>query len=64
MATLDNRLRALNFRVQSFLGLKKQDNNENFELIKEWDFTKVDFEALEKDFRFTPPWGEKINKKG
>jgi len=62
MATLDNRLRALNFRVQSFLGLKKQDNNENFELIKEWDFTKVDFEVLEKNFRFTPPWGEKINK--
>jgi len=63
MATIDNRLRAINFQVQSFLGLKKQDNNENFELVKEWDFTKTNFNELKKDFRFTPPWGEKINKK-
>jgi len=63
MATLDNRLRALSFQAQSLLGIEKQDNNENFELIKEWDFTKLDFDSLKKDFRFTPPWGEKINKK-
>jgi len=62
MATLDNRLRALNFQAQSLLGIEKQDNNENFELIKEWDFTKLDFDSLKKDFRFTPPWGEKFNK--
>ena len=46
MATLDNRLRAINFQVQSFLGLEKQDNNENFELVKEWDFTKLDLDYL------------------
>jgi beta-glucanase (GH16 family) len=62
MATLDNRLRAINFQVQSFLGLEKQDNNENFELVKEWDFTRLDFDSLKKDFRFIPPWGEKVNK--
>jgi hypothetical protein len=62
MATLDNRLRAINFQVQSFLGLEKQDNNENFELVKEWDFTRLDFDSLKKDFRTTPPWGEKFNK--
>ena len=62
MATIDNRLRAINFQVQSFLGLEKQDNNENFELVKEWDFTQISLEELRKDFRFTPPWGEKVNK--
>jgi len=62
MATIDNRLRAINFQIQSFLGFEKQDNNENFELIKEWDFTQINLEDLKKDFRFTPPWGEKVNK--
>ena len=62
MSTLSNKLLALNFQAQSLLGIEKQDNNENFELIREWDFTKIDFPTLEKDFRFTPPWGEKVNK--
>jgi hypothetical protein len=35
---------------------------QNFELVKEWDFTKMDIPTLSKDFRFQPPWGEKINK--
>jgi hypothetical protein len=48
MATIDNRLRAINFQVQSFLGLEKQDNNENFELVKEWDFTQIGLEELKK----------------
>jgi hypothetical protein len=32
-------------------------------LVKEWDFTKTDIPTLSKDFRFQPPWGDKINKK-
>jgi hypothetical protein len=57
-----NQIRALNFQLQSSLGITKQDNNENFELIKEWDFSKIDWSQLSSDFRFTPPWGEKVNK--
>jgi hypothetical protein len=58
-----NKFWAYNFYIQSLLGFKKEDNNENFELVKEWDFTKINFDTLKKDFRFTPPWGEKINKR-
>lgn len=58
-----NKFWAYNFYIQSLLGFKKEDNNENFELVKEWDFTRINFDTLKKDFRFTPPWGEKINKR-
>ena len=63
MEKLLNQCRALYFGVSSCLGIQKQDNNDDFELIKEWDFTNVDMATLEKDFRFTPPWGEKVNKR-
>lgn len=44
------------------LGIKPKDKTlNNFELVKEWDFTKMDIPTLSKDFRFQPPWGEKIN---
>ena len=45
------------------LGIIPKDKTvNNFELVKEWDFTKMDIPTLSKDFRFQPPWGEKINK--
>lgn len=62
MEKIYNQIRALNFQLQSSLGITKQDNSENFELIKEWDFSKIDWSQLSSDFRFTPPWGEKVNK--
>lgn len=37
--------------------------NKKFELIKKWDFTHIDFELLDDDFRYTPPWGNKVNKR-
>ena len=40
-----------------------KENNQNFTLYKEWDFSKTDFPSLSKDFQFTPPWGKKINKR-
>jgi beta-glucanase (GH16 family) len=44
------------------LGITPKDKTvNNFELVKEWDFTKMDIPTLSKDFRFQPPWGEKIN---
>lgn len=57
-----NQWRARYFWLASRLGIQKHDNNDNFELIKEWDFSKVDFPTLGKDFRYSPPWGEKVNK--
>ena len=41
----------------------KDKTIENFELLKEWDFTKMDFPTVSQDFRFQPPWGEKINSR-
>ena len=37
-------------------------DNPDFNLFKEWDFTYIDFELLDKDFRYAPPWGNKVNK--
>jgi len=46
------------------LSLKPKDRTiNNFELVNEWDFTKTDIPTLSKDFRFQPPWGEKINSR-
>tara|TARA_R110000803_G_scaffold44326_1_gene93826 strand:- start:303 stop:1100 length:798 start_codon:yes stop_codon:yes gene_type:complete len=39
------------------------DSNKNFELSKEWDFTDTNFDLLDKDFRYAPPWGSKVNKR-
>ena len=39
------------------------DSNKKFELLKEWDFTHTDFELLDNDFRYAPPWGNKVNKR-
>lgn len=38
-------------------------SNNNFTLSKEWDFTYTDFEFLDDDFRYAPPWGNKVNKR-
>jgi hypothetical protein len=58
-----NKLRLLEWSVLSKLGVNYSDKTiKNFELIKEWDFTKTDIPTLEKDFRFTPPWGDMVNK--
>lgn len=58
-----NKIRAIKFWVLSRLKITCSDKSEdNFELIKEWDFTQISLEELKKDFRFTPPWGEKVNK--
>jgi len=63
MEKLLNDLRGLRLWVILKLGLKIKDKSlKNFELVKEWDFTKIDFPTLSKDFRFQPPWGDKINK--
>ena len=40
-----------------------KDKNTNFTLSKEWDFTHTDFILLDEDFRYAPPWGNKVNKK-
>ena len=37
--------------------------NPDFSLLKEWDFTHTDFELLDQDFRYAPPWGNKVNKR-
>ena len=39
------------------------DRNTDFSLSKEWDFTHSDFELLDDDFRYAPPWGNKVNKR-
>jgi len=39
-----------------------KEDNSNFTLYKEWDFSQTDFPSLSEDFRFTPPWGKKVNK--
>jgi len=38
-------------------------SNTDFSLIKEWDFTSSSFDDLDKDFRYAPPWGNKVNKR-
>ena len=38
-------------------------DNPDFSLLKEWDFTYTDFELLDQDFRYAPPWGNKVNKR-
>jgi len=38
-------------------------SNNKFTLAKEWDFTHTDFELLDDDFRYAPPWGNKVNKR-
>ena len=49
--TLSNRLRLAEWQVKSKLGIKFKDTTvDKFELIKEWDFTQIDFPTLEKDF--------------
>jgi hypothetical protein len=61
--TLSNRLRLAEWQIKSKLGIEFKDTTvDKFELIKEWDFTQIDFPTLEKDFRFTPPWGDMVNK--
>lgn len=58
-----NNLRGIRLWGLLKFGFKIKDKSiDNFELVKEWDFTKMDFPTLSKDFRFQPPWGEKINK--
>ena len=58
-----NNIRGIRLWFLLKLRIKIQDNTiNNFELVKEWDFTKMDFPTLSKDFRFQPPWGEKVNK--
>jgi len=42
---------------------KLRTPNNNFTLSKEWDFTHSDFELLDDDFRYAPPWGNKVNKR-
>lgn len=37
-------------------------NNIDFTLYKEWDFSYMDSKLLDNDFRYSPPWGNKINK--
>jgi hypothetical protein len=37
--------------------------NTKFTLSKEWDFTHTDFGLLDEDFRYSPPWGNKVNKR-
>jgi len=41
----------------------RNKSNNDFTLIKEWDFTHTDFELLDEDFRYAPPWGNKVNKR-
>ena len=61
--TLSNRLRLAEWQIKSKLAIEFKDTTiDKFELIKEWDFTQIDFPTLEKDFRFTPPWGDMVNK--
>ncbi len=57
-----NNLRGIRLWFFLKLGITPKDKTvNNFELVKEWDFTKMDIPTLSKDFRFQPPWGEKIN---
>tara|TARA_R110000796_G_scaffold27768_2_gene76350 strand:+ start:306 stop:1106 length:801 start_codon:yes stop_codon:yes gene_type:complete len=39
------------------------NKNNNFTLSKEWDFTNTDFDSLANDFRYSPPWGNKVNQR-
>jgi hypothetical protein len=58
-----NKLRLIEWSVFNKLGIAYHDNTKkNFELIKEWDFTKTDIPTLEKDFRFSLPWGDVFNQ--
>jgi hypothetical protein len=58
-----NLLRIAEWKIKSALGISFEDTTKkNFELIKEWDFTKMDFPTLQNDFRFSPPWGDMVNQ--
>lgn len=53
----------IKWQIVTKLGMEFVDRTvNNFQLIREWDFTTMKFKELEKDFRFTPPWGDMVNK--